>query len=78
MKKKNVDLVCDIAELISMTEVGENRRELLQGVVASVARHMQADVCSIYIYDEEDRELTLRATQGLAEKAIGEVRSTLR
>ncbi|QBG48737.1 phosphoenolpyruvate--protein phosphotransferase [Verrucomicrobia bacterium S94] len=77
MKKRNVDLVCDIAELISLAEGGRDRRELLQQVVTSVASHMQADVCSIYIYDEEDKELTLRATQGLDERAIGTVKLKL-
>jgi phosphotransferase system enzyme I (PtsP) len=77
MKKRNVDLVCDIAELISLNEGGKNRKELLQSVVASVATHMRADVCSVYIYDEEDRELTLRATLGLAEEAIGKVKLKL-
>jgi phosphotransferase system enzyme I (PtsP) len=77
MKKRNVDLVCDIAELISLAEGGRARKELLQKVVASVAKHMHADVCSIYIYDEEARELTLRATQGLSEEAIGAVKLKL-
>ena len=77
MKKRNVDLVCDIAELISLAEVGRDRRELLQGVVTSVAGHMQADVCSIYIYDEDEKALTLRATQGLDESAIGQVKLKL-
>jgi phosphotransferase system enzyme I (PtsP) len=73
MKKRNVDLVCDIAELISLAEMDKNRMELLQGVVTSVAKHMQADVCSVYIYDEDDALLTLRATQGLNESAIGKI-----
>ncbi|MDF7798028.1 phosphoenolpyruvate--protein phosphotransferase [Pontiellaceae bacterium B1224] len=77
MKKRNVDLVCDIAELISLAEGGRDRRELLQKVVTSVAGHMHADVCSIYIYDEEHKELTLRATQGLDLMAIGEVKLKL-
>ncbi|WP_372796484.1 phosphoenolpyruvate--protein phosphotransferase [Pontiella sp.] len=77
MKKRNVDLVCDIAELISLAEGGRDRRELLQKVVTSVAGHMQTDVCSIYIYDDEDHELTLRATQGLDHKAIGTVKLKL-
>jgi phosphotransferase system enzyme I (PtsP) len=77
MKKRNVDLVCDIAELISLAEVGENRKELLQGVVSSVALHMQADVCSIYIYDEDDKVLTLKATQGLREDAVGNIEMKL-
>ena len=77
MKKRNVDLVCDIAELMSLAEEGQDRKEMLQNVVTTVARHMQADVCSIYIYDEENRELTLRATQGLSGNAIGFVKLKL-
>jgi phosphotransferase system enzyme I (PtsP) len=77
MKKRNVDLVCDIAELISLAEVGRDRKELLQSVVSTVGTHMQADVCSVYIYDEESQELTLRATQGLSHTAIGKVKLKL-
>jgi phosphotransferase system enzyme I (PtsP) len=77
MKKRNVDLVCDIAELISLAEHERDRRELLQSVVSSVAKHMQADVCSVYIYDDEAEELTLRATQGLKAEAIGQVKLQL-
>ncbi len=77
MKRRNVDLVCDIAELISQSEPGRDRKELLQSVVVSVGQHMHADVCSIYIYDEEDEELTLRATQGLSAEAIGRVKLKL-
>ncbi len=77
MKKRNVDLVCDIAELMSLAEEGQDRKVLLQSVVTTVAKHMQADVCSIYIYDEKNKELTLRATQGLDEGAIGTVKLAL-
>ncbi|VGO21088.1 phosphoenolpyruvate--protein phosphotransferase [Pontiella sulfatireligans] len=77
MKKRNVDLVCDIAELISLAEEGGNRKELMQSVVTSVAKHMMADVCSVYIYDEEEKKLILRATQGLDRSAIGQVKLKL-
>ena len=73
MKKKNVDLVCDIAELMSLAEEGQDRRVLLQNLVTTVAKHMLADVCSIYIYDDESRALSLRATTGLDQSAIGNV-----
>ena len=56
-----------------MAQGGRDRRELLQKVVTSVAGHMHADVCSIYIYEEESKRLTLRATQGLSPDAIGNV-----
>lgn len=77
MKKRNVDLVCDIAELISLTDGDENRKDILKSVVTSVAKHMRADVCSIYIYDEERKELTLRATEGLKQEAVGMVKLKL-
>jgi phosphotransferase system, enzyme I, PtsP len=74
MKKGNVDLVCDIAELISLVDSGEGGGgDILKSVVTSVAKHMHAEVCSIYIYDEESRTLSLRATQGLSQEAVGQV-----
>lgn len=77
MKNHNVDLVCDIAELLSLSEGGPERQELLHKVVVAIAKHMHADVCSIYIYDDDLRELTLRATEGLSEEAIGAVKLKL-
>ena len=74
LKKKSVDLVCDIAELISLAGSGPNRKELLQSVVTAVAGHMRADVCSVYIYDEDEGVLTLRATEGLSKDAVGTVK----
>ncbi|MCF7863870.1 MAG: phosphoenolpyruvate--protein phosphotransferase [Kiritimatiellales bacterium] len=77
MKKRNVDLVCDIAELISVFDSEKKGKDILQSVVSTVAWHMRAAVCSIYIYDEESRELTLRATQGLNPDAVGRVKLRL-
>jgi len=77
LKKKSVDLVCDIAELISLAGSGPNRKELLQSVVTAVAGHMRADVCSVYIYDEDEGVLTLRATEGLSKDAVGTVKLRL-
>lgn len=77
MKKRNVELVCDMAELISQSEDSQDRRAILQRVVTSVAQHMRADVCSIYIYNEENEELVLRATEGLCPEAIGKVKLKL-
>jgi phosphotransferase system enzyme I (PtsP) len=77
MKKRNVDLVCDIAELISVFDDDQKGRDILQSVVSTVAWHMKAAVCSIYIYDEALQEMTLRATQGLRPTAVGNVRLKL-
>ena len=77
MKKRNVDLVCDIAELISVFDAEKKDKDILQSVVSTVAWHMRAAVCSIYIHDEESEELTLRATQGLSPDAVGRVKLKL-
>lgn len=77
MKKGNVDLICDVAELISVFDAEKKDKDILQSVVSTVAWHMRAAVCSIYIYDEESQELTLRATQGLSAAAVGKVKLSL-
>ncbi len=77
MKKGSVDLICDVAELISVFDAEKKDQDILQSVVSTVAWHMRAAVCSIYIYEEERRELVLRATQGLRPEAVGTVRLAL-
>jgi phosphotransferase system enzyme I (PtsP) len=73
MSKANVNMICDIAELSSLFEKSSSLDDFLQAAVSVVAYHMQAAVCSIYIYDDKTRILTLRATQGLSPDAVGRV-----
>ncbi len=77
MGKANVNMICDIAELSSLFEKSSSLDDFLQSAVSVVAWHMQAAVCSIYIYDDKDRMLTLRATQGLSPIAVGKVQLRL-
>ena len=77
MGKANVNMICDIAELSSLFEKSSSLDDFLQSAVSVVAWHMQAAVCSIYIYDDKDRMLTLRATQGLSPVAVGKVQLRL-
>jgi len=73
MSKSDVNMICDVAELSSLFEKSRGLDDFLQATVGAVAGHMNAAVCSIYIYDEKSRMLTLRATQGLESEAIGTV-----
>jgi len=77
MGKANVNMICDIAELSSLFEKSSSLDDFLQSAVSVVAYHMQAAVCSIYIYDDKERMLTLRATQGLSPFAVGKVQLRL-
>ncbi len=72
--KDNVELICDIAELAGLFEKSASLSDFLQTAVSTVAWHMKAAVCSIYLYDEDQEEVVLRATQGLNPEAIGQVR----
>jgi phosphotransferase system enzyme I (PtsP) len=46
----------------------------LAKAVSTVAWHMRAAVCSIYLYESETQELVLRANQGLNQEMVGRVR----
>lgn len=73
-RKNNVDLICNIGELAGMFERTSNLSDFLGTVVSVVAYHMNAAVCSIYLWDDDDSELVLRANQGLNAEQIGRVR----
>ena len=47
---------------------------LLNNIVVMVARHMEADVCSIYLYDDAEGKLVLRANTGFRQKLIGKIK----
>lgn len=77
MVKSNVNMICDVVELTSLFEKSSSLDDFLQAAVSTVAYHMHAAVCSIYIYDEFNQVLTLRATQGLKASAVGNVQLRL-
>jgi len=70
----HLNLVCDVSELVALLAGSENIENFLQRTVEMVARHMNANVCSIYLLDETSKELILKATVGLNPEAIGKVR----
>jgi phosphotransferase system enzyme I (PtsP) len=77
MKRKDrhhLHLLCDISQLAALLTGSEDIENFLQRTVEMIARHMNADVCSIYLYDEISGDLVLDATIGLNPAAIGNVR----
>ncbi len=48
--------------------------ETITNIVDLVAQRAQSDVCSLYLLEEDNSTLTLRATKGLDQAAIGKVR----
>lgn len=77
MRKDNVDLICNIGELAGLFQRSSSLENFLATVVSVVAYHMRSAVCSVYLYDEDTKDLVLTATQGLSPDSIGKVRLKL-
>lgn len=60
----------DISTVISHSQ---DLQETLRSIVAIVAERMETEVCSLYILDRQRGRLTLRATMGLDQEAVGKV-----
>lgn len=60
----------DISTLISHSH---DLEETLNQIAAIVAARMGTEVCSIYIFDQHTRRLTLCATEGLDKESVGKV-----
>lgn len=72
--RDHLNLLCDISDLAALVTGSHNIESFLDSTVKLVSRHLAADVCSIYLYDEASEELVLRATVGLNPRAVGRVR----
>ncbi len=60
----------DISTLISHSE---NLQEAFRSIVTIIVQRMESEVCSIYLLDRQSTRLTLCATMGLDEDAVGKV-----
>ena len=70
-------LLYDINELNHLFRGSASVETLLSKAVEMVAERTQSAVCSIYLYNPEKHELTLRATYGLNPDSVGRVRLKL-
>lgn len=73
-RNEHLSLLCDIGELSNLVSDSKDIDSFLQQVVQLVAANLNADVGSIYLYDESTDELVLGATIGLNPEAVGVIR----
>ncbi len=73
-KRDHLNLLCDIGDLASLLTGSTNIENFLQRTAVMVSRHLEAEVCSIYLFDDQSRELVLKATIGLNPAAVNQVR----
>ena len=70
----HLNLLLNIGQLDWVFKGSSSIENLLDNIVFMVARHMKADVCSIYIYDYAKGDLVLRANTGFKPQVIGKIR----
>ena len=74
----HLNLLLNIGQLDWVFKGSSSIEKLLDNIVVMVARHMQADVCSIYIYDDAKGELVLRANTGFKPRSHRENKAQVR
>ncbi len=70
----HLNLLFNIGRLDWVFRDSAGIENLLDDIVVILARHMQSDVCSIFIYDDTKDELSLRANTGLTPEAVEKIR----
>ncbi len=70
----HLNLLFDMSELTAVLADSRDINHFLRETARMVARHLDADVCSIYLYDNQRHDLVLRATVGLNPESVGKVR----
>jgi phosphotransferase system enzyme I (PtsP) len=77
VQNRHLGLLADASEVLTLVAGSTDVASFLDRTVAMVAEHLNADVCSIYLYDEVTSRLTLAATVGLRPSAVGQVSMAL-
>lgn len=60
--------------IVQEVSAASDLKAALQIIVQRVRDTMQTDVCSVYLFDNEQNEYTLSATEGLNDSAVGVVK----
>ena len=70
VRLRHLTILEDISTLISHSH---DLQETLKNIVAIVSERMETEVCSLYMLDRQKNRLTLWATMGLDQEAVGKV-----
>ncbi len=73
-KRDHTKLICDVGEISGLFHDAPSMEDFLQKITGMVTRHMDCEVCSIYLYYDDTSELILKATRGLNADSVNKVR----
>jgi phosphotransferase system enzyme I (PtsP) len=71
MNKTLLQILKEVSEIIA---VNDNISSVMNAIVDILAENLNVDVCSIYIYDNKENTLSLKATHGLNPNSIGKIK----
>jgi phosphotransferase system, enzyme I, PtsP len=74
MQNEQIRILEDIFQTITQSA---SPQQTLDHLVEMVARRLNIDVCSVYIYNRQENSLALRATYGLSPESVGEIEMEL-
>jgi len=74
IKRDHTRLICDVGEITGLFHDAPSLEEFLQKITGMVTRHMECEVCSIYLYYADQHELVLKATKGLNPVSVNKVK----
>lgn len=74
MVRNHLDFLCDVSELSAAFSASSDSKSILPRLVKIVARHLQADVCSIYVFDTRRDLLEMHSNVGLKTDELSPVR----
>ncbi len=77
MNTDHVKMLYDIGELNRLFADSDDIDTFLKRIVDTLAEHLNAEVCSIYLYKEAAGELLLKATRGLNPASVNTVKMKL-
>jgi phosphotransferase system enzyme I (PtsP) len=72
-----IELLCDISEMNWIFSDSASIDGYLRKIVVMTAHHLHAAVCSVYLYDNDEGVLVLKATYGLNTALVNQVRLSL-
>lgn len=69
-----MNMLDSLRTIVQEVNSARNLPEVLSIIVKQVSGALQAEVCSIYLFDETDQRYVLMATEGLRQESIASVR----
>ena len=63
-----------LRKIVQEVNVTPDLESVLNLIVRNIQRAIKTEVCSVYLFDEDDQHYVLMATEGLKKEAVGRVR----